>query len=123
MPYGADAISEYLYIARSPRVHWMSMPLFQPTDWHFAKTVSEMAFSNPFLPRRIDLERQALGDEFVEIADEFIAGSLSADALLSRYITMVYAQTRSYVTTAQRLGIDRRTVKARVDRELLNELG
>ena len=40
---------------------------------------------------------------------------LTADELLSRYCTLVYAETQSYVETARRLGLDRRTVKSRVD--------
>jgi hypothetical protein len=43
------------------------------------------------------------------------AGSLTADELLARYCTLVYAQTGSYLETARRLGIDRRTVKSKVE--------
>lgn len=43
------------------------------------------------------------------------SGSLTADDLMSRYCAHVYAQAGSYEETARRLGIDRRTVKARVD--------
>ncbi len=39
---------------------------------------------------------------------------MTADELLSRYATIVYRQTGSYEETARRLGIDRRTVKAKV---------
>lgn len=48
-----------------------------------------------------------------------LAGKLTLSELLSRYCTLVYAQTRSYEETARRLGIDRRTVKARVNEKLL----
>src|SRR3954464_11717393 len=37
-----------------------------PADAAFAATISQLAYCNPFLPERIDFERQALGDEFVE---------------------------------------------------------
>jgi transcriptional regulator with AAA-type ATPase domain len=50
------------------------------------------------------------------------AGTLSAEELLRRYCTLVYAQTGSYEAAARRLGLDRRTVKAKVDRELLETL-
>ena len=43
------------------------------------------------------------------------AGALSADALLRRYCTWVYARTGSYSETARRLGLDPRTVRDRVD--------
>jgi hypothetical protein len=48
------------------------------------------------------------------------AGRLSADDLLTRYVTIVYSRTGSYEETARRLGLDRRTVKAKVDRGLLH---
>ena len=56
------------------------------------------------------------------LADEFAGGSLTADMLLRRYCTVVYAQTGSYQETARRLELDRRTVRDKVDAELLAEL-
>jgi transcriptional regulator with AAA-type ATPase domain len=53
-----------------------------------------------------------------KIRDDFQAGRMTADELVSRYATMVYQQTGSYEETARRLGIDRRTVKAKVLRVL-----
>jgi len=50
------------------------------------------------------------------------AGRLTADELLTRYATIVYSRTGSYEETARRLGLDRRTVKAKVDRHLLAAL-
>jgi ActR/RegA family two-component response regulator len=49
-------------------------------------------------------------------------GRLSADELLVRYCTQVYAATGSYEETGRRLGLDRRTVKRKIDRELLQSL-
>lgn len=43
---------------------------------------------------------------------------LTADQLVSRYCTLVYRQTGSYEETARRVGLDRRTVKSKVDRAL-----
>jgi transcriptional regulator with AAA-type ATPase domain len=58
--------------------------------------------------------------------DEFMTavgkGALTADELLSKYCTLVYSQTGSYQETARRLRLDRRTVKARIDKELLVDL-
>lgn len=45
------------------------------------------------------------------LAGEFERGSLSVDALLSRYITHLFAHTPNYEELGRKLGIDRRTVK------------
>ena len=50
------------------------------------------------------------------------SGELSADDLMRRYCTHVYARVGSYEEAARRLGLDRRTVKARIDSELLERL-
>jgi len=47
---------------------------------------------------------------------------VDAESLMSRYCTHIYARVGSYEEAARRLGIDRRTVKARVDDELLAKL-
>jgi transcriptional regulator with AAA-type ATPase domain len=49
-------------------------------------------------------------------------GGFSADELLRRYCTHVYAATGNYEETGRRLGLDRRTVKAKLDPELLERL-
>jgi len=53
-----------------------------------------------------------------KIHQDFEAGRLTADELISRYATVVYRQTGSYEETARRLGIDRRTVKAKIEAQL-----
>jgi DNA-binding NtrC family response regulator len=52
----------------------------------------------------------------------FHEGALSADDLVRRYCTEVYARCGSYEETARRLKLDRRTVKSRIDPELLERL-
>lgn len=42
---------------------------------------------------------------------------LTAEELLTRYLTVLYAQEKSYVRTAERAGLDRRTVRARLTRQ------
>jgi transcriptional regulator of acetoin/glycerol metabolism len=59
-------------------------------------------------------------DDFLR---EFCATSLTADEVLSKYCTYVYHWTGSYEETARRLGLDRRTVKSKIDGQWLEKLG
>ena len=57
-----------------------------------------------------------------DLAETLRTGRLTAEQLLQRYCTIVYAQTGSYDETARRLDIDRRTVKAKIDNGLLAQM-
>ncbi len=48
------------------------------------------------------------------LATDLAAGRLTADELLQRYCSIVYAQTHNLEETARRLNLDRRTVKAKL---------
>ena len=69
-------------------------------------------------PRRPADSPHGAGDA---LAAAVAAGTLSADELLRRYVTLVYSQTGSFDATAKRLGIDWRTVKAKLDPEALDK--
>jgi len=56
------------------------------------------------------------------LANDFCDGTVTADEVLRRYCTIVYAQTGNYVETARRLAVDRRTVKSKIDPQLLGKL-
>jgi hypothetical protein len=62
-------------------------------------------------------------DEAAALAESMRQGTLTAEELVQRYCALVYRQTRNYLETARRLGIDRRTVKARVDAADGNQTG
>jgi transcriptional regulator with AAA-type ATPase domain len=49
-----------------------------------------------------------------DLGQRVLEGTLTADELLTRYIRRVYERAGSYQQAARRLGLDRRTVKARV---------
>jgi transcriptional regulator of acetoin/glycerol metabolism len=49
-----------------------------------------------------------------DLGQRVLEGSLTADELLTRYVRRVHGQAGSYQEAARRLGLDRRTVKARV---------
>ena len=57
-----------------------------------------------------------------DLASKLSEGAISAEDLVRHYCTVIYAKTGSYEEAARRLGLDRRTVKAKVDAELLAEL-
>jgi transcriptional regulator with AAA-type ATPase domain len=57
-----------------------------------------------------------------ELATALLEGQLTADELLRRYCSLVFAETKSYEATARRLKLDRRTVRAKVDAALVARL-
>jgi transcriptional regulator with AAA-type ATPase domain len=57
-----------------------------------------------------------------QLAEELTEGELTADELLRRYCTLVYSRTKNLEETARRLKLDRRTVRAKVDPQLLKEV-
>lgn len=58
--------------------------LFTPSERHFAEKLSELSATNPFLERRIHLEREALGDEFSEPARYWVPDAGAAELNESR---------------------------------------
>ena len=64
----------------------------------------------------------ATDDPRQALATAVAAGTLTMDELERCYYTLVYAQTRSYQDTADRLKRNWRTVKSKIDRQLLQEL-
>jgi transcriptional regulator with AAA-type ATPase domain len=57
-----------------------------------------------------------------ELLAAIVDGRLTADELVRRYCSLVFAETKSYEATARRLQLDRRTVRAKVDAALVARL-
>lgn len=64
------------------------------------------------------LSQQAVSAKRQWLAD-VEAGTSTADELLRHYATWLYAKQGTYEAVAQTLGLDRRTVKSKIDEELL----
>ena len=65
---------------------------------------------------------EALEDPRRALAAAVQNGSLSLSELDRRYCTLVYSQAGTYGEAANRLGIDRRTLKDKIDPELMAKL-
>jgi DNA-binding NtrC family response regulator len=104
-------------------VDWIDRRLGRDYPWpgnvrELAQCVSNILIRHEYQPAA----RPSATSPRQALADEILSGLLSADEVLNRYCTLVYAETNSYQEAARRLGLDRRTVKARVDEELLERL-
>lgn len=101
---------------------WLKANL--PTDYPWPGNYRELeqCVRNVMVRRHYEPALTAAGDH----ADDLFAGAracaISADALLVRYCTLAYARLGTYEAAAARLGLDRRTVKAKVDAALLERL-
>ena len=68
------------------------------------------------LPQR---DQDAPDDPYSALAAATEQGTLTAEQLLQRYCTLVYARTGSYSEAARELNLDRRTVQRRIDQDYL----
>lgn len=101
---------------------WIENNLDAHYEWPGNYRELEQCVRNILIRKEYQISPAAVRHAKQDIFGEARAGGLTASELLSRYCTLVYSQTGSYEETARRLGIDRRTVKAKVSRELLKQL-
>jgi DNA-binding NtrC family response regulator len=101
---------------------WIESNLGQDYPWPGNYRELEQCIKNVLIRKNYRPSLTGPVDPVEELAQDMGAGRLSAEALLARYITLVYSRLGSYEETARKLGIDRRTVKAKVDVKLLARL-
>ncbi len=106
-------------------LEWIEQNLGRDYPWpgnirELEQCVRNVLIRRAYVPPRSRFT-QADPDAHDALLGPMLAGELTADELLRRYCTLVYASTGSYEATARRLGLDRRTVRAKVDAALLDE--
>jgi DNA-binding NtrC family response regulator len=101
---------------------WIERDLDPQYRWPGNYRELEQCIRNILIRKEYQTSRLARQRERRDIFGEARTGGVTANELVARYCTLVYAQTGSYEETARRLDIDRRTVKAKVKPELLASL-
>jgi DNA-binding NtrC family response regulator len=101
---------------------WIERNLGADYPWPGNYRELEQCVKNFLIRRNYRPPQAAAADPLEEVAAAVRAGSLTAGELLTRYVTIAYHRTGSYEETARRLGLDRRTVKAKIDGALLERL-
>ena len=102
---------------------WIEQNLGSNYGWPGNYRELEQCVRNVLIRRNYRPTRSAISRTALEIClDEFRETRLTADRLLSRYCTLMYARTGNYEEAGRALQIDRRTVKSKVDLELLSRL-
>jgi transcriptional regulator with AAA-type ATPase domain len=96
---------------------WIEQNLGADYAWPGNYRELEQCVRNVLIRRDYRPSQSARKDPF-----DLRSANLTADQLVSRYCTLVYSQTGSYEETARRLKLDRRTVKSKIDANLLIEL-
>ena len=109
--------------AFAPEVlEWIETNLGPSYDWPGNYRELEQCVKNVLIRRNYRPARQAVEDPLEQFAADARAGRLTAADLVSRYVTFAFHRTGSYEETARQLGLDRRTVKAKVNTDLLARL-
>ncbi|HWC98598.1 MAG TPA: sigma 54-interacting transcriptional regulator [Candidatus Sulfopaludibacter sp.] len=98
---------------------WILVNLGAGYAWPGNYRELEQCVKNVLIRRNYRPSGGAAGNPLDELTTDVRNGKLTADELLARYVTLIYSRTGSYEETARRLGLDRRTVKAKVDTKLL----
>ena len=106
-------------------VQWINEHLGHDYPWpgnfrELEQCVRNIVIRREYQPR--SSAANVIMDPRDRLASEIAAGTLTAEEVLRRYCTLIYAETGSYEQTARRLKLDRRTVKSKIDPVLLDRL-
>jgi transcriptional regulator with PAS, ATPase and Fis domain len=101
---------------------WIVQNLGQDYEWRGNIRELEQCVRNVLVRKEYHPPQLRATSPQQDFSQALTEGVLTADELLRRYCTQVYAQTGSYEETARRLQLDRRTVKSKIDVELLERL-
>jgi transcriptional regulator of acetoin/glycerol metabolism len=103
-------------------MQWIESSLGSRYTWPGNYRELEQCIKNVLIRRNYRPSRAPAREPLDELTEAVRSASLTADELLTKYVTVAYSRAGSYEETARRLGLDRRTVKARLDRALLERL-
>ncbi|MDP6504943.1 MAG: sigma 54-interacting transcriptional regulator, partial [Planctomycetota bacterium] len=101
---------------------WIEKELGRDYGWPGNFRELEQCVRNVLVRREYRPAEGRVGTTHERLGIEMTRGDLTAEEILQRYCTLVYAKTGTYEEAARRLSLDRRTVKAKIDDELLEEL-
>ena len=114
---GADAEA-----IASEAEEWIQKNLGRAYAWPGNVRELEQCVANLMIRREYQPVESPSAGSGANLALRIDEGRLTADDLLRHYCTLTYWRSGSYEEAARRLGMDRRTVKAKVDATLLEEL-
>lgn len=106
-------------------VDWILQHLGRHYPWRgnireLEQCVASIMIRGQYRPACVDGKQNVASNP--QWIQQTLQGDLSADQLLQKYCTLVYHQTGTYESAAAKLKVDRRTVKAKIDRQLLEQL-
>jgi DNA-binding NtrC family response regulator len=108
---------------RQEVLSWVEQNLGLEYRWPGNIRELEQCVRNVLIRQRYVPQRPAVDRTEVPASKRWLAqaeaGELTFAELLTAYVTWSYAKTGSYQQTAQLLGLDRRTVRSKVDAEIL----
>jgi transcriptional regulator with PAS, ATPase and Fis domain len=103
---------------------WIDEHLGRDYPWPGNVRELRQCISNVLIRRRYTPAAEELSGHLREqLAEEFLQGEAAASEIMTRYFTLAYARHGNYQRTARALSVDRRTVKSKIDDELLAKLG